>query len=110
MWYNVKCFYKIVKRSALIRAGIYNPRHIINVFKTLVAFVISFFVCGNCPCIYSVFIPKTYQSSGMLYINSKNMSKPDVFRRRGLTDMYAAERLGENFKIILKTDKFLIPW
>ena len=24
-----------------------------------------------------------------------------------LTDMYAAERLGENFKIILKTDKFL---
>ena len=84
MWYNVKCFYKIVKRSALIRAGIYNPRHIINVFKTLVAFVISFFVCGAIALAYTVFfIPKTYQSSGMLYINSKNMSKPDVFRRRG---------------------------
>ena len=87
----------------------YTIQDVLSMFlKRWWLFVISFFVCGAVALAYTVFfIPKTYQSSGMLYINSKKMSNQMYSGGADLTDMYAAERLGENFKIILKTDKFL---
>ncbi len=66
-------------------------------------------ICGTIGFGYTrFFIPKTYSSQGMVYVNNKdNRYSQNLTNGANLNDLYVAERLSESFKIILKTDKFL---
>ncbi len=72
-------------------------------------FVAGILICGILSISYTMFfVPETYQSKGMLYVNNKDTSYNTNFNTgANLNDLYAAERLSESFKIILKTEKFL---
>lgn len=72
-------------------------------------FVVGVLVCGILSFSYTMFfIPETYQSRGMVYVNNKDSGGNSNFNSgANLNDLYAAERLSESFRIILKTEKFL---
>lgn len=87
----------------------FTIQDIISMFlKRKWLFAISMILAGMASLLFTVFfIPKSYQSSGMLYVNSRNTTNQTYATGADLNEMYAAERLGGNFKVILKTDKFL---
>jgi len=88
----------------------YTINDILKIFlKRWWLFVIGVIICGTIGFGYTkFFIPKTYISKGMIYVNNKdNRFSQNLTNGANLNDLYVAERLSESFRIILKTDKFL---
>lgn len=88
----------------------YTINDILKIFlKRWWLFVVGVIICGTIGFGYTkFFIPKTYISKGMIYVNNKdNRISQNMTNGANLNDLYVAERLSESFKIILKTDKFL---
>lgn len=88
----------------------YTVNDILQMFlKQWKLFVVGVLICGVLGFSYTAFfVPKTYQSSGMMYVNNRDTSHgQSINTAANINDLYAAERLSESFKIILKTEKFL---